>query len=201
MSEIDWALAPEGAVKLRLGRVDSICRWFNANGEAFGSDGWFAPTIEYKTIATRPQQKTVADAYEAFDGKWPDSKYSYAWWDCYTEKVLLGCNETGATICTREQFEAYAKEQETKQEGKKWTHVVNYGFGEQAQCRIISECGVFLWVQVDGVGCPATYKKSELKPIKPALTKAEAWDRCIEEFGVRNIKYVMQELMDEFEIT
>lgn len=79
---------------------------------------------------------------------------------------------------TRENLEKIAKDAqgdfvEVEQEGEKWTHVVNFGFSEQAQCKIISEYGDFVWVQVDGAGCPATYRKSALKPIKPTISRSD----------------------------
>lgn len=123
--------------------------------------------FEHLTNNGHTQPKTVADAVEVFGAKWPSSRYNFAWWDSDTEQMPLGCNETSDTVCTRAEFEEYVKEQE----GEEWTHVVNFGFSEQAQCKIISEHGDFLWVKVDGAGCPATYKKSELKPIKPTISK------------------------------
>lgn len=114
------------------------------------------------------QTKTVADAVEWAKGEWPNGVCSTIWVDG-SGAFRLGSEVTNQTVCTREQFDAYLKEQE----GEKWTHVVNFGFSEQAQCKIISEHGDFLWVKVDGAGCPATYKKSELKPIKPTMTKEQ----------------------------
>lgn len=186
MNNINWDLAPEGATMIISS--DKELRWANEDGQwvFFSTKGWEFLTGNplklscWKVIATRPTQtKTVADAVEVFGTKWPSSRYNFAWWDSDTEQMLLGYNETSDTVCTRAEFEAYVNaskigkilESSDEKEGEKWTHVTNGDY----KCKIISEHGDFLWVKVDGAGCPATYKKSELKPIKPTIKPSAAW--------------------------
>lgn len=197
MSEIDWSLAPEGAVKLRLGRVDSICRWFNANGEAFGSDGWFTPTIEYKTIAIRPQQKTVADAYEHCK-TWQHQTYGYLYWYEPIGFVYRSSPDVPSEyqlICTRQQFEAYAK----GQEGGKWTHYVEDDETPPIKCKKhIKLCSGNDWVYVCEKGdyfVPSKMGFCSVKPIKPTISKAEAWD-----YAVDSGLYA-SEIEDKYDIT
>lgn len=59
----------------------------------------------------RPTQtKTVADAVEWANGKWPNGVCSTIWVDG-SGTFRLGGEVTGQTICTRSEFEAYVKEQ------------------------------------------------------------------------------------------
>lgn len=177
---IDWKLAPEGAVAVAVNPHDHEIAWVRESG---GYTGWSLNewdtniNDEWKTIATRPTQtKTVADAVEAFDGKWPNSRYDMAWWDSDTEQVLLGCNPTSDTICTRAEFEAYVKEQE----GEKWTH--EYDNSNPRRLKIICDkpdVNGEIAVIVNGPK-GAFYTKtlpSKIRLIKPTLSKAEAWDK------------------------
>ncbi len=179
MIDVNWDLAPEGAVELKYSKSDCSASWFNRKGEHWFEDVWMNVTFpeDWQTISTRPTQtKTVADAVEWSVKKFNHQGWHYADYDCitYGSDGLLYADSAKIKdgrelICTREQFEAYVKEKDSE----KWTHTVNFGFSEQAQCKIISESGDFVWAQVDGAGCPATYKKSELKPIKPTMTKEQ----------------------------
>ena len=202
MSEINWDLAPEGAVELRLGRVDAISRWFNSDGEAFGSDGWFTPTIEYKTIATRPQQKTVADAYEWANGEWRDGR-EVIWYSSDSEDFRWGSDKTKNIVCTRQQFEAYAKEQEAKQEGEKWTHTL-----DGVKCRVLVnepdvDGEVVILLENGRYSCSDPIE--DLKPIKLALTKAEAWGMVMDtrdrkKMGLSVIDDKVSWILDKYEI-
>ena len=172
MIDVNWDLAPEGSVAVAVKIDDHEIAWVRESVEYNGwsLDEWDTNiNDEWKIIATRPQQKTVADAVEKCKGLWPNKFCKGLYYDPKSDEWF--CNDNPSPwyqfVCTRAEFEAYVKEQE----GEEWTHVVNFGFSEQAQCKIISEHGDFLWVKVDGAGCPATYKKSELKPIKPTISK------------------------------
>ncbi|PTU02396.1 hypothetical protein DBR45_12520 [Pseudomonas sp. HMWF031] len=167
MIDVNWDDNAKAAVK-------EFYRWAN---EMFKS-GCSIDTNTFFKEFTETQPKTVADAVEYYNGELPEGEAILG--IAYSNNKIVpyyagspiadGTNSPDSyIICTREQFESYVKEQE----GEKWTHVVNFGFSEQAQCKIISEHGDFLWVKVDGAGCPATYKKSELKPIKPTMTKEQ----------------------------
>lgn len=109
------------------------------------------------------QTKTVADAVEYFGGVWPESKYFTAWWDSETNQILLGDNITSDTICTREQFEAYVKEQE----GDKWTHT---WCGQR--CKIVHSDGNASWIIVENRGSEVVFTIG-LNPIKPTMTKEQ----------------------------
>ena len=74
MSDINWDLAPEGAVELRVCVPLGYMRWFNVGGQTWSRSKWIEPIGDYETIATRPQpRKTVEDAVADHDGKWPYS--------------------------------------------------------------------------------------------------------------------------------
>lgn len=100
------------------------------------------------------------------------------------------------TIATRPQPRKTVEDAKSEPE---WTHTTTSGH----VCKVVV-------TEPDSDGCICVLREdigydvvgaSDIKPIKSTITKAEAWDRCIEEFGVRDIKYVMQDLMDEFDIT
>lgn len=132
--------------------------------------------FEHLTNNGHTQPKTVADAVEVFGAKWPSSRYNFAWWDSDTEQMLLGCNETSDTVCTRAEFEEYVKEQE----GEEWTHVVDDDECQLTKCRKhLKLCNGSDWVYVCEKGeyfVPSKMGYCGVKPIKQKLTKAEAWD-------------------------
>jgi|TARA_Y100001951_G_scaffold105392_1_gene123050 hypothetical protein len=134
---IDWELAPEGAVELKMLTDGGCARWFNKDGNYFSGSAWLNPMLEYKTIATRTQQKTVADAYDWANGEW--------------------------------------------EEGEKWTHVVDDDEGQLTKCRKhLKLCNGSDWVYVCEKGeyfVPSKMGYCGVKPIKPKLTKAQAWDK------------------------
>lgn len=127
------------------------------------------------------QTKTVADAYE--EHKTWDSIENYyggsaegedfVLWSKDRESFEQGCEgyseELYHKVCTREQFEAYAKEQEAKQEGEKWTHMYDADKcyikvsepDEDGYIMIVTEYNGYQLCMPD-----------DLKPIKPKLTKA-----------------------------
>lgn len=143
---------------------------------------------------SRPTNKTVADAVKAFGGEWSFS-------DCYKE--LWMCNpkaKDGATcqltddhklICTREQFEACAAKK-----GEKWTHT--YGHAGY-KCKVISVNGEHSWILTEN-GDKLTEYTSSLKPIKPKLTKAQAWDK-MKSLSRGGISYAYARIVDEHNIT
>ena len=176
MSEINWGLAPEGAVTV-LQDLHALY-WGNDKGEWFdtGDNTWNKSLSKHVAIATRPQQKTVADAYEWANGEWQGDSETI-WWSKNFNQFEWGDNITSDTICTREQFEAYAKEQEGKQDGEKWTHTYINKYGDNIECRVIAGRGEFSWVESEVM--TEIVLTSSLKPIKPTLTKAEAWDKAV----------------------
>lgn len=133
--------------------------------------------FEHLTNNGHTQPKTVADAV-AFCKKWNAKEFDYLFW--HENIGFLYRNNREATleykfVCTRQQFEAYAKEQEAKQECEKWTHTYNQG---EMKCKIIQ-------TKTDFNGCVVVLndfeeyqliEPEELKPIKPTISKAEAWN-------------------------
>lgn len=151
----------------------------------FNDDG---ELVHCETFA-RPTQKTVADAVEYFDGVWPKPIEGNP--PSYDEQVIIYCTKSDGCeseigeyyaggrhfdpyffcqVCTRAEFEAYVKEQE----GEKWTHEL---WGDKAYIKIYEpDCDGYLMAVTEGNGYNLV-KIEDLKPIKPTLTKAEAWDK------------------------
>lgn len=133
MNTVNWDLAPEGAKELV--QFESHVTWRKGiKIWCMVQQGWRDYVSDFKTIATRPTQKTVADAVE--------------------------------------------------QEGEKWTHgippdgiycKVNHG-GEFVNCYLVGrdDMGAFVYRIDDQYH--STISESNLRPIKPKLTKAQAWD-------------------------
>lgn len=208
MININWDLAPDGATEIRSN--GNIMRFFNEHNHLWNGAAkeWVIIPNEYdwKTIATRPQtpRKTVADAYEYFDGVWKEPDTSVC---CYADfgdegfkfvlwiRDWIWSNGECYEVCTREEFEAYAK----KQEGEKWTHRTNAG----ELCKIHVEepdvNGVI--IVLNDRGEYLRHNSDSLKEIKTQISKAEAWDMLnkkastVNEFGNALI-----ELQDKYEI-
>lgn len=167
--------------------------------------------FEHLTNNGHTQPKTVADAVAEHKGKWPFSHSIVMMW--YSPKhghfFAFGegydfC-EGEYQVCTRAEFEAYVKEQESKitmddinehistgeQEGEKWTHTL-----DGRKCKIIinkpdvDEDIVVLCKEGDY----QIIGHEVLKPIKPKLTKAEAWDKLIQS-GINPLN-----ITDEYEV-
>ena len=202
MSKIDWDLAPEGAVAIKQnnGKWKALA-WINSDGYWWDdmNEQWNEESLEWaQTIATRQQQtKTVADAYEWANGEWPKKEYEYIKFRqgrfFFSIGRYLARDDGCYIVCTREQFEAYAKEQE----GEKWTHKnpppvgakCKYALGESDtwwDCEIISHKRLVIHcphIESDehcGLQIVGEIQPVRFKPIKPKLTKAEAWDKLME---------------------
>lgn len=183
MIEINWDLAPEGADSLKMNEA-RIIRFFKGNLKFVGNkfvDG-FNDNNDWKTIATRPQTKTVADAYEALDyedidGHWEQVRYAPKQ-DYFFVDIRRSQWVDSVFVCTREQFEAYAKEQDDKQEGEKWTHF--YG---RVKCRIKHVIDEKAWVECESIR-EDVVKVSELRPIKPKLSQEQA--KAVMEFATEH---------------
>jgi len=71
-----------------------------------------------------------------------------------------------------------------EQEGEKWTHTHGGGL----KCKVIATDEEHSWVLTEH-GSKVTEFTSSLKPIKPKLTKSQAWDKICEsehEFDIVN---------------
>lgn len=181
MSKINWKLAPEGAIGVAQ-RGQQLA--FVDNDRNIFLDGHWGISMGWELVAKRPtlaesitktpqleQQKTVADAYEWANGEWKRGMLAI----CKCNDNLFFCDNNlrmREVICTREQFEAYAKEQEAKQEGEKWTHTYF-----NIRCRIMDldpdEFGTV--VIIKNGGDYALAHPSKLKPIKPTIKPSAAW--------------------------
>ncbi|QDP61724.1 MAG: hypothetical protein Unbinned4466contig1000_36 [Prokaryotic dsDNA virus sp.] len=125
-------------------------------------------------------KKTVADAVEYYGktfvaGQWThircgkDGKMFFASGETYSDNW-----QDSYLVCTREQFEAYVKDQE----GEKWTHVDSDG----NECRILHTIGEQSWVAYKNNSYEdELWPNAELRPIKPTLSESEAWRYCVEE--------------------
>lgn len=163
-----------------------------------------------------PTQKTVADAVEYYNSNFPEGHgilgiaYSNNKITPYYSGSPIAdgtCSPESYIICTREQFEAYVKEQESKitmddinehistgeQEGEKWTHVL---WGDKAYIKISEpDCDGYLLVITEGNGYNLA-KMEDLKPIKPTISKAEAWDILNKIDGREEFEPVMKKVME-----
>lgn len=197
MSDINWDLAPEGAVELRQCKKNKVVRWFYASGRMWSANSWSGAYSEYETIATRPQpeRKTVEDAVEWVNNgneicgrlftqnkmlSFCKANNTYAF---VSEESSAGSVETEnwQPVCTRKEFEACVA---AKSEPE-WMHgippngiycKVNHA-GEFVNCYLIGrdDMGAFVY-RIDGQ-YHSTMIESNFKPIKPTITKSEAWDR------------------------
>lgn len=191
MSDLDklFENAPEGATE--------IVAWGNnltwANETKMYSlvrEYWVERDSGWQTIATRPEpeRKTVEDAVDAFGGEWPNSRFNLAWYNPERNEILLGCNHTEDTICTREQFEACVAAKDKSE--PKWTH--KYG---RDNCYIKAsdpDCDGYIVVVTECDGYNLAMP-DELKPIKPTITEHKALDlmktMCPDEWAAVERKY------------
>ena len=148
--------------------------------------GWIFTEYQYlsevgkfiKQVEKQARTKTVADAVEYYQENGEICGYSFS-----QNKMLSFCKSNGTycfvsekssagsvetddwqPICTREQFEAYVKEQE----GEKWTHITSIG-----KCRILvdkpDEHG-YVVVEMESDGY-SLIPERKLKPIKPTISE------------------------------
>jgi transcription antitermination factor NusG len=143
------------------------------------------------------QNKTVADAWE-----WHKKTYGTTDWrgipDALTFEMgkWFFCYTAGqkGVVCTRKQFETYGREQE----GEKWTHTTSLG-----KCRVLIDTPDkqgYVVVELDN-NAYAIVPPRCIKPIKPTLTKAQAWDMVQDYEGVDGIVKYILELHSKYDIT
>lgn len=181
MSDINWDLAPdcEVAIKQDIGHWKNLT-WINGEGK-WWDDTDASWNFDYskkwvQTIATRPtkQPKTVADAVKWANGNWGNSTSRYITYnpnsDRFTYSETGEVNKRWYIVCTRDEFEAYVKEQESE----KWTHTYS-DYGVIKDCILIHDKpdihGQVLVVnRYDEYVLTGTV---EPKPIKPTISEAE----------------------------
>jgi hypothetical protein len=173
--------APEGAVAILVKVNKKTLRYVNSEGKVwFGGDWVSCADGDTKTIATRPQQprKTVEDAVEHFNKVWPNLSWNYAYCDIDTARWYCGnaAEEAFELVCTREEFEACVAAKSKSE--PEWTHTIK---GErcfikestpdvQGYILLSAEIRGYLLVKHDNPGL------EPIKPIKPTISKSEAWD-------------------------
>ena len=206
---INWDLAPEGAEELV--QFESHVTWRKGiKIWCMVQECWHDYVSDFKTIATRPatQQKTVADAWEYYQENGKICGYSFS-----QNKMLSFCKSNGTycfvsekssagsvetddwqPICTREQFEAYVKEQE----GEKWTHMYY-----KDKCRIkVSEpdSDGYIVIVTDFNGYQLC-TPDELKPIKQTMSESEAWRKMNEKAKYnKNYNLAIQQIKEQYDI-
>lgn len=178
---INWDLAPEGTVQIQKDH-DEALYWVNGRGD-YWDIGWRTSWRDgWQTIATRPQteRKTVEDAVEYYGGQFPDA-YDIAIGIAYSNNritpfykgspISKGMNSPDSyIICTREEFEACVA---AKSEPE-WTHLHGPN-----PCKVIKGPNAYDQhvIEYKREGDWLVVMGETLKPIKPTITKSEAWDR------------------------
>jgi hypothetical protein len=180
---------------------DEAGNMYTRSGREF-NDRWDDDAEVAFTRPTEPAtQKTVADAWEAFGGAWPYSRgcdfmgYSQALEHFFAYGFGYSFASAEHQVCTREQFEAYGREQEAKQEGEKWTHtyagdkcyLLEPDKDADGYYAVKTDCGLFDFA-----------RENELTPIKPTITKAEAWDKATSQDVESSMS--VGAILDEYEV-
>ncbi|MEC9061518.1 MAG: hypothetical protein VYC55_07915 [Pseudomonadota bacterium] len=142
----------------------------------------------YFNHVVKNQTKTVADAVEYYNGVWPeDEPYDFVCvWNNKGERFEFWCEGYAPVgychqVCTREQFEAYVKEQE----GEKWTHTTPLG----DKCYIKDneqDCEGVVLVVVKNLGYDLM-KPEQLKTIKPTISESDA--KALEVFANKSHRH------------
>ncbi len=153
MSKINWKLAPEGAEELV--QFESHVTWRKGiKIWCMVQQDWRDYVSNFKAIATRPTQKTVADAVEAYP-KWQEPHF----------------------MPTRENLEKIAKDAQGDfvevEEGEKWTHKY-----VKDNCYIKvsepdSEGFVVVLTETDGYMVCQPEDLMPIKPIKPTISRSD----------------------------
>lgn len=201
--------APKGATEIVLCQ-DGDMRYATKDSvyNTANSDLSFDRSNRWKTIATRPQpkqpRKTVEDAVEWNESVGLGDEWGHE--DCDVIIIYrdgFAYSDSRATskeiACTREEFEACVAAKAKSE--PEWTHVLNSG----VRCKLFkslewmqgdvyeSEDGKFFIPQRTG-------KSYSIKPIKPTISKAEAWDK-LNSGEFYNAQYGLDQIKHYFDIT
>lgn len=182
MIDVNWDDNAKAAVECFAGYV----------GEAGAAKIWLS--------GKRPTQtKTVADAVEAYPNGWPKHMDDELWFseteNSYMRRIEVLPKHKAYFVCDYLQFEAYVKEQE----GEKWTHVYN----EHEVCRVLTEDPDRFGIIVIDTASNGyiVCEPNEIKPIKPTLTKAQAWDMLKQTpDNIRSLDDALIEITDKYDI-
>ncbi len=130
----------------------------------------------HRYLESFASKKTVADAVEWAKGEWKEGRETI--WLTSGGFLEWGCQVTDKTICTRDEFEAYVKEQE----GEKWTHTIK---ATKEKCRITegpnNSGQVFIKTEVGLWDCLYI---EQLKLIKPTISQEQA--KAVMEFATEH---------------
>lgn len=197
MSEVNWDENERAAVEKFYEYLDEQGMHY-ANSSACIAD--FFEWLKSK------QTKTIADAVDVFKRVWPEHMACGGCADVIVYDppqkswYVLSKGWSGGVdwyeVCNREQFEAYVKEQKSE----KWTHTYN-DYGATKDCTLIhdkpDDYGQVLVLNRRGEYVLTDNVK--IKPIKPTLTKSQAWDKMCEsehEFDIVNRIKQMYDIID-----
>jgi hypothetical protein len=156
-------------------------------------------SVGFKRLDRPTQPKTVADAVEAYPNGWPKHMDDELWFseteNSYMRRIEVLPKHKAYFVCDYLQFEAYVKEQE----GEKWTHVYN----EHEVCRVLTEDPDRFGIIVIDTASNGyiVCEPNEIKPIKPTLTKAQAWDMLKQTpDNIRSLDDALIEITDKYDI-
>lgn len=181
-----------------------------------GYDSKVSLSLEkYKFTLVEQPRKTVEDVVEHYNVVWPGDSDFVCLWDTRNECFVFWLDTYEPVsgfyeICTKEQFEACvaAKREITMNDinesiktgeddcppltqslldeaeiEPKWTHI---GMRNQ-KCVILAQIASKAWIKYDD-GRECVKPIADLKPIKPTITKAEAWDMICQGLGEDEIR-------------
>jgi len=159
VNKINWKLAPEGAIGVAQ-RGQQLA--FVDNDRNIFLDGHRGISMGWELVAKRP---TFAESIT----KTPQLEQT---------KTVADAVEKPRFKATRENLEKIAKDAqgdfvEVEQEGEKWTHDF---YGDKCKVLIDEPDSDGDIVILLGNGRYIPVGAEEIKPIKPTLTKAQAWD-------------------------
>lgn len=181
MSEINWKLAPEGAIGVAQ-RGQQLA--FVDNDRNIFLDGHWGISMGWELVAKRSTKKTVADAVEYYGKTFVAGQWTHI--RCGKDgKMFFASGETDSDnwqdsylVCTRADFEAYVNaskigkilESSDEKEGEKWTHTydgqkVRWLGDKPDSCEEMA-------IQYQS-GEYGLARVSALKPIKPTMTKEQ----------------------------
>jgi hypothetical protein len=150
MSDINWDLAPEGAIEIQKDH-DDVLYWVNGSGD-YWDIGWRTSLHDgWKTIATRqPEYPPLTQSLLDEARSEPEWTHTYCGDRC---RVLFDEPDKHGYMCVLREKSGY-----------------------------------------DAV------RQDELKPIKPTISKAEAWDK-LNSGEYFNAQYGLDQIKHDFDIT
>lgn len=156
-------------------------------------------------------RKTVSDAVEYYKGVWSLGELDILFWsetyECYGDYSLKA--EVAYKVCTREEFEAEVE----RRKGGEWSGKGKPPAG--TKCKIFRrdwdewEEGEILFMGKLHVvfksesrkECAWDLEECEFKPIKPTISKDEAWDKlCNLPAHEREVAEAISDILEKYEV-